>query len=372
MQIQKIKLINYRNYPDKEIFFESGLNVLLAPNGTGKSNILEAIYLLSTTKSFRTNITKNLILYNKNEAFVNANLLKNNQELFVSTKLIQHGKKKFLINKNPVTRINDIFEMINMVCFTPEDIEIVKGAPSERRKYLDLLLNKLDPKYFEQLHKYTRLLKQKHKLLKDHRTLDKNLLEVINQQLSEPLYYMGKRRKQLIERINQKIKDIILKVTDGKEVVEIKYLPSLEERDAREIENKLNSSFNYEKMYGHSQYGVHKDDFDLILNNKDAKSFASFGQQRLITLALRIFEIEIIQEKYQQMPIILLDDVLLELDNPRKRLILNVLQKEAQIILTATDFEKINEIEKNKHIIQLDSPHPSRDASHLPHLHGEG
>lgn len=334
MYIKKVRLENFRNYDTSEIIFNKNLNNIYGDNAQGKTNILESIFICGLGKSFRTNQDKELININKNFAKVEIEYFKKDREGKIRLELNQ--KKDFFINDIKVKKMSDILGKIYVVLFTPQDINILKNDPSKRRRFLNIMISQLRPMYVHILNKYNKTLEQRNNYLKQIKYENKSveMLDIWDEQLVE----LGKKiyiyRKEFLEKINTKIKNIHLITTQNKENIEIKYKSNIIDEDNYliELKNKRNSDI----QKGYTSVGIHRDDFDIFINNENISIYGSQGQQRSSIISLKLAEAETIYEEIEEYPIILLDDFMSELDKKRiKGFIENI--KENQVIITSTE-----------------------------------
>lgn len=334
MYIKKVKLENFRNYDTSEIIFNKNLNNIFGDNAQGKTNILEAIFICGLGKSFRTNQDKELININKDFAKVEIEYFKKDREGKIRLELNQ--KKDFFINDIKVKKISDILGKIYVVLFTPQDINILKNDPSKRRRFLNIMISQLRPMYVHILNKYNKTLEQRNNYLKQIKYENKSIemLDIWDEQLVD----LGKKiyiyRKEFLEKINKKIKNIHLLTTQNKENIEIKYKSNIidENKYLIELKNKRNADI----QKGYTSVGIHRDDFDIFINNENISIYGSQGQQRSSIISLKLAEAETIYEEIDEYPIILLDDFMSELDKKRiKGFIENI--KENQVIITSTE-----------------------------------
>lgn len=334
MYIKKVKLENFRNYDTSEIIFNKNLNNIYGDNAQGKTNILESIFICGLGKSFRTNQDKELININKDFAKVEIEYFKKDREGKIRLELNQ--KKDFFINDIKVKKMSDILGKIYVVLFIPQDINILKNDPSKRRRFLNIMISQLRPMYVHILNKYNKTLEQRNNYLKQIKYENKSveMLDIWDEQLVD----LGKKiyiyRKEFLEKINNKIKNIHLITTQNKENIEIKYKSNIIDEDKYliELKNKRNSDI----QKGYTSVGIHRDDFDIFINNENISIYGSQGQQRSSIISLKLAEAETIYEEIEEYPIILLDDFMSELDKKRiKGFIENI--KENQVIITSTE-----------------------------------
>lgn len=334
MYIKKIKLENFRNYYLQEIEFNKKINNIFGDNAQGKTNILEAIFICGLGKSFRTNQDKELININKDYSNVEIEYYKKDREGKIKLELNQ--KKDFFINDIKVKKISDILGKIYIVLFSPQDINILKNDPSKRRRFLNIMISQLRPIYVHTLNKYNKTLEQRNNYLKQIKYENKSyeMLDIWDEQLVDLGTKIFIYRKEFLEKINNKIKNIHLVTTDNKENIEIKYKSNIisEEKYLYELENKRNLDI----QKGYTSIGIHRDDFEIYINNKNISIYGSQGQQRSSIISLKLAEAETIYEEIEDYPIILLDDFMSELDKKRiKGFVENI--KENQVIITSTE-----------------------------------
>ena len=331
MYIKKIKLENFRNYSYQEIEFCDKINNIFGCNAQGKTNILEAIFICSLGKSFRTNIDKELVNIEKEFSTVEVEYV--NKARTEKTKLELKEKKEFFINDIKVNKISDILGKIYIVLFSPQDISILKNDPSKRRRFLNIMISQLRPIYVHTLNKYNKTLEQRNNYLKqikyENKSLD--LLDIWDEQLANLGIKIYIYRNEFIEKINNKIKDIHFNTTN--EEIEIKYKTNINEKNYLE---KLKNNRKQDVEKGYTNIGIHRDDFEININKKNVSIYGSQGQQRSSIISLKLAEAEVIYEEIEERPVILLDDFMSELDKNRiKGFIENI--KENQVIITSTE-----------------------------------
>lgn len=353
MHVKSIKLINFRNYNGIKVFLNPNVNIFLGENGEGKTNLLEAIYIASSGKSFRTNKDKELINIYKKEAYVAVELIKENNEKKIEIKLDSDSSKRIKINGVEQDKISDIFGILQAVIFSPEDLKIVKEGPAHRRNFLDQEITQIKPIYKSILNDYNRVLTQRNNLLKviQYDNKKRKMLFVWNKQLIE----LGTRimifRKSFIDRLIPISKEIHKSITSGVENLEISYSPTF---DITQIDKKVIME-NFEELLvrkedsdiekGSTSLGPHKDDIDIKINGKDVRIFGSQGQKRTTVLSLKLAEVELIKDETEENPILLLDDVFSELDENRRKYLVSRF-KELQTIITSND--DINTLDVDK------------------------
>jgi len=331
MYIKKIRLENFRNYYLQEIEFNSKINNIFGDNAQGKTNILEAIFICGLGKSFRTNIDKELINIEKDFLKIEVEYKNKNREEKIRLELKE--KKDFFINDIKVNKISDILGKIYVVLFSPQDISILKNDPSKRRRFLNIMISQLRPIYVHTLNKYNKTLEQRNNYLKQikYENKSEDILDIWDEQLANLGTKIYIYRNEFIEKINNKIKKIHFNTT--KEDIEIKYKTNIDEKKYLE---KLKNKRKIDIEKGFTSVGIHRDDFEIFINNKNISVYGSQGQQRSSIISLKLAEAEVIYEDVEDRPVILLDDFMSELDKNRiKGFIENI--KENQVIITSTD-----------------------------------
>lgn len=342
MYIKKIKLINFRNYTKQELEFSKNVNIIYGDNAQGKTNILEAIFLCALGKSYRAKNEKELINFNEQNAVIEIEYEKEDRQGCIKAEI--NSNKSFYINNIKQAKISNIIGKINIVIFTPDDINIIKEGPKKRRKFLDVMISGIRPNYLYLLSNYLKVLEQRNLYLKQIKFENKNedLLDIWDEKLAELDSKIYEYRNYYLEKINKKIKDIHKVITKcGKdkdfEEINIKYLAKLDSKE-KYYEN-LKNSRKLDINRGTTSIGIHRDDFDILIDNKNASIFGSQGQQRTAILSLKMSELEIIYDEIGEMPILLLDDFMSELDEKRRNSLITNIENN-QVIITCTD--KIN------------------------------
>ncbi len=357
MKLTKLDITNFRNYDKLSLEFED-VNILVGKNGVGKTNILESIYVLAITKSHRSYLDKNLIKEDKDFAkitgSVNKKGKKNTYELVISAK-----GKKVSINKNILRRISDYLSNFTAILFCPDDLDLIKGSPSERRKFLNIEIGQLNNKYIATLNDYNQLIKNRNEYLKNitFNNYNAEYLSIINNQIATKASIIYDYRYKFL----RKVEENLIKMYDEQFKLPIKIEFSnnceiIDETDniKEKILNKLNKNLKKEIILGSTQYGPHKDDFDIILDGKNIRDYGSQGQQRLVVLGLKISELSIFKETTGEYPVLLLDDVFSELDIEKRNKIIALVEDDVQVFITSTDVKNINKkIRDNAKIFKI-------------------
>ena len=284
MYINKIKLFNFRNYYEQEIILDKDINIFYGDNAQGKTNILEAIYMCALGRSFRTRREKETINVNKEKAIVEVTFFKNCREQKVRVEI--DDNKNVFINNIKVKKISEILGNIVVVIFNPDDIEILKGDPDKRRKFLDIMIGQLKPKYIYNLSQYIKVLKQRNNYLKQIKFENKSIdmLDIWDEQLFELAKQIYSYRKLFIDKINNNINNIHKKITNNNEKIELKYISNFNEDYKKNLKKYLSNDLKK----GYTLYGIHRDDFRLFINNKPINIYGSQGQFRSAILSLKL------------------------------------------------------------------------------------
>ena len=342
MYINKIKLQNFRNYNEQEINLNKSINVFYGDNAQGKTNILEAIFLCTFGKSFRTNKEKELIKLGKDNANVIIEYEKKDRDGKISISI--SDKKQILVNGIKIKKLSELLGNINIVIFTPDDINILKGGPALRRRFLDMMIGQLKPNYVYTLNMYIKTLEQRNNYLRQIKEENKpeNLLDIWDEKLIEYADIIYKYRKEFIDKIKKKINIIHKKITDEKEEINIQYISNCESKEV--YSELLKQRRKLDIIKGFTTKGIHRDDFEIYINNKELSIYGSQGQNRTAILSLKLSELQVIYNEIEEEPILLLDDFMSELDINRRKNFLNNINN-TQVIITCA--EKIEFLKEN-------------------------
>ena len=334
MKIKQLKLKNYRNYDLLDLKFDSSTNIFYGDNAQGKTNILESIYLCGTTKSHRGTKDRDLIKFGEEESHIEAFIEKNEVPFKIDIHLKKNSPKGIAINKMPIRRASELFGIINIVFFSPEDLNIIKNGPSERRRFIDLELAQLDKVYLSDLSNYNRIVNQRNKLLKDSYNRQEILetLDVWDMQLAHYGKKIIDRRNLFIYQLNEIAGKVHERLTGGKEILNISYEPSNGNVD---LEQAIKNNRERDIRMKSTSVGPHRDDICFMTDEVDIRKFGSQGQQRTAALSLKLSEIELVKEVTKDTPILLLDDVLSELDKHRQNYLLDSIC-DVQTLITCT------------------------------------
>jgi DNA replication and repair protein RecF len=349
--LHQLKLTNFRNYEKINIKLDDNINIFYGNNAQGKTNILESIYLLGLTKSHRSSSDNELIMDNKSSYSVEGVVNKNKIKTKLQVKYSQRSKE-YYIDNNKLNKTSDYLSNMNVIIFFPDDIEIIKGLPEVRRKYLNTELSQLYPTYFKILNEYNKLLKMRNDFLKkacNREKIDLNYLNIITEYYIDKAIFLYRARKKFIEKLTEISSPIYENISKNNNF-SLKYItkPFIESFDSCDLKKilkeNIEKNIDQEIKLGMSLFGPHRDDFEFLLNNSNLKKYGSQGQQKLSVLVLKLSEIQIFENKIGEKPILLLDDVFSEFDKHKKNNILKYIDKNIQTIITTTD---LNNIKKN-------------------------
>lgn len=338
MIIHSLELMNFRNYKREQFVFDKETNVLYGDNAQGKTNVLEAIYLCSTTRSHKGSRDRDMICLGTEEAHLKMIVEKNQIRHKIDVHLKKNKSKGIAIDGIPVKKSGELLGVSNVVFFSPEDLLIIENGPDARRRFMDMELCQLDKMYLFSLTKYKHVLKQRNELLKQIRMNTELLdtLDIWNAKLIEYGTYIIKARRAFVEKLNGYIEEIHSSLTGDREKLQICYEPNVkEDRFAEElVVNEQKDMFTKT-----TNTGPHRDDLKFISAGMDLRVYGSRGQKRTGALSLKLTEIKIVEEKTGEKPILLLDDVLSELDRKRQNYLLEHI-KGIQTIITCTGLEE--------------------------------
>lgn len=337
MIITSIELLNYRNYGELHMDLSSGTNILYGNNAQGKTNVLEAVYICCTTKSHRGSKDKEIIRFKEEEAHIKLTLEKDSVPYRIDMHLKKNKAKGIAVNGIPIHKASELFGIANVVFFSPEDLNIIKNGPAERRRFVDLELCQLNKLYVHALVQYNKIVVQRNKLLKElifHPDYE-STLDVWDTQLISYGTQVIEYRKEFISQLNEIIRDIHYKLSGKKEKLVIVYEPNVKPEN---FEASLIKNREQDIRQKTTLSGPHRDDITFLVNDVDIRKFGSQGQQRTAALSLKLSEIELVKKLARDYPILLLDDVLSELDSERQnQLLLSIHHIQTMITCTGLD-----------------------------------
>lgn len=356
MYLKKIKLHSFRNYKSLSFSLTKGINIIYGNNAQGKTNLLESIYVLGLTKSHRSIIDNSLIKngeeYLTIEGIVCDSSINNKLNIYIDSK-----NKILKYNDTTIKKVSDYISKLNIIIFYPDDLDLIKGSPITRRKYINMELSQLYSNYYVLINEYNKILKIRNDYLKKLNkkiSYDTAYLEIITNYLIDKAIPIIKLRYKFIKKINEYCSNIFKDIMEL-EHFKIEYKPSLNiNLNEKELKEKIlieyKDKLEYDIKMMSTNIGPHKDDFKFYLGDKNLKYYGSQGQQRVGVLSLKLSEIEIFKKYRETSPILLLDDIFCELDDNKKNNLLKYISRDIQTIITTTDLTNLDEklIKKSK------------------------
>lgn len=348
MRVQKLQLRQFRNYANQSVDLHPQMNIFLGANAQGKTSLIESLYVLAFTKSYRCQNYRELIQFEADFAKITATIELAERNVELTTILSKKGKK-LQINGVEQQRLNEYIGQLAVIKFSPEDLELVKGQPSIRRKFLDIELSQASPAYFLALANFQRLLKQRNEYLKQSQ-LDEIYLDILDEAVANVAGKIYWQRQCFVQELNTIIAPIHRQLTHDQEQVQIQYQTDLSNQStdfeseaefAQSYKQVLKKTLARDRKLQSTTAGPHKDDLQFFIAERNVKQFGSQGQQRTTVLSLKLAEIEWFAQKRQEYPILLLDDVLSELDDQRKIQLLNFINDKVQTFITTTEMHEI-------------------------------
>lgn len=363
MILKSLSLKNFRNYETLSVDFSDTINIICGQNGQGKTNLLESIYVLAMTKSHRSFIDDHLMKEGSNETYVSGTFL--DEGIPTTLKLSwNHRKKELFVDQNKVKKVNDYLSKMNIIIFYPEDLNLIKGSPGDRRRYFNLQLSQLYSGYYTVWNDYKKILKLRNDTLKKsvkNGEKPSEYLSVLTDYLIEKAIIIYRMRYKYIQKINEIVSDTYLKIMnlDSFSLVYRSSI-SLDHLEKEELRKKLREKFallsQAELRLGTTLVGPHRDDIEFFLGDNNLKNFGSQGQQRVAILAMKLAEIELFTKYRGTKPILLLDDVFSELDEQKKNNLLQYIRNDIQTVLTTTELTNLDEsLLKDAKIIQIEA-----------------
>ena len=338
MYIESVQLKNFRNYDSLELDLAQGTNIFYGNNAQGKTNILEALYLCGTTKSHKGSRDKDMIQFGKDESHIRMMVKRDELSYRIDMHLKKNKAKGVAINGLPIRKASELFGVVNLVFFSPEDLNIIKNGPGERRRFLDLELCQLDKIYLTDLASYNHIVNQRNKLLKDLSVQPslKDTLDIWDIQMAEYGKKIIESRNAFIESLGEIIRGIHEKLSGGKEELTLSYEKHV---GAEELYDAITRSRERDIRMKTSNVGPHRDDLMFAIGGVDIRKFGSQGQQRTAALSLKLSEIELVKQVIHDTPVLLLDDVLSELDHNRQNYLLDSIH-DIQTMITCTGLDE--------------------------------
>ena len=356
MRVNNLKLSNFRNYKTLEINFNNSTNIFIGNNAQGKTSILESLYVLAFTKSHRVFKDTDFI-YNDAE-FAKINSLINLKDMDIELDIIVSKiGKKAKYNQIELDKLSEYLGLFNVVMFAPEDLELIKGNPKIRRKFLDVEIGQISKDYIFNLQNYKKILKQRNDLLKNMQKSKNNdylLLDVITDQLIGYQEQILEQRQTFLKEIEILAINHYKKLSSTEDILKVEYITSTKGN----LKEEYSAKYQYDIITGTTNLGVHRDEIEFYLNGYSLKSRASQGEQRTVVLSIKLALIDFIYNHRKEYPVLLLDDVLSELDKTRQNNLLEFIDENIQTFITTTE---LNEIDLNKitnyQVFTIDSGH---------------
>lgn len=340
MNIETVDLQNYRNYEFMNMVFDQKTNIIYGDNAQGKTNILEALYVCATSKSHRGNKDKEMIRFGMEEAHIKVQVKKHEMNYRIDMHLKKNKAKGIAVNGIPIKKAAELFGIINIVMFSPEDLNIIKNGPAERRRFIDMEFSQLDKIYLSNLINYNKVVNQRNKLLKElsfvYNRENLETLDIWDIQLVKFGTAVIKGRIEFVKKLNTLVRKIHKNLSGEKEELIIQYMPCVEPEN---FEQQVKCTRERDIKFKSTGVGPHKDDMYFFINGQDVRRFGSQGQQRTAALSLKLAEIELVKQMIHDTPILLLDDVLSELDSNRQNFLLNSIG-DIQTIVTCTGLDE--------------------------------
>ena len=340
MIVESLKLQNYRNYEYLNMNFDEKINIIYGDNAQGKTNILESMYVCSTSKSHRGSKYREIIRFDNDESHIKVNVKKNDMNYRIDMHLKKNKPKGIAVNGIPIKRAVELFGILNIVFFSPEDLNIIKNGPSERRRFIDMELSQLDKIYLDCLINYNKVVNQRNSLLKEYAFSGRediiSSLDIWDMQLVKYGNDVIKSREKFVKEINDLVKSIHTKLSGDREQLEIIYEPCVKEQD---FESELVRVRDRDLKFKCTNIGPHKDDMCFLINGMDVRKYGSQGQQRTAALSLKLAEIELVKQIIHDTPVLFLDDVLSELDSKRQNFLLDSIGN-IQTMITCTGLDE--------------------------------
>ncbi len=342
MYIKSIRMQGFRNYDDALLEFSPRTNIIYGHNAQGKTNILEAVYLFAQGRSHRAKTDRELIGFSGDHARLTLDFESSGREYRAQMRILRNGRKSIMINRVPILKLSRLMSYLNVVMFSPEDLDLVKGSPQARRRFTDSSVSQIYPSYMAALMEYNKVLNQKNSLLRSIRTAGEDAtLDVWNESLAQNAAQIMTARAEFVEKINNAAQRIQSEISGEKLCV--RYMPSIktDQVSKETIYDYLYARKAREIEMGSSQYGIQRDDLAIYVNDNEARLFGSQGQQRTAALCMKIAQAEYIKDAKGEYPVLLLDDIMSELDINR-RMYLSERIRDKQVLITSTDTDLID------------------------------
>ena len=343
MKIQRLKLLNFRNYETKKFEFSDKFNIIYGQNGSGKTNLVESIYVLALTKSFRGSVDKVLLMTNKDVCRIEGTIEDNYINDYKI--IIKSDGKKVKINNTKVDKLSDYISKISIVLFNPDDLRFIKDSPSIRRNAINLEISQINNTYLKNLNMYNKLLKQRNVYLKTsniNANASSEYLNILTNKLIDYGEVIYNSRRKYIDLVNSRIGDIYFKIC-GISDLKLEYMSDFKNFDKDKIVEKYKENLNRDIILGKTNFGIHHDDIKFKLNGFNIKDYGSEGQQKNAIIAYKLCELEIFNQIRGNYPILILDDLFSELDREKINNILDLIDDDVQTFITTTEIDRIND-----------------------------
>lgn len=342
MQISSLKLLNFRNYETLELKFSNKVNLIYGKNGMGKTNIIEAIYMLGLTKTFRSNNDDIVIKKGKNIAKIEG-IIKDN--IFNNYKIIiSNAGKRIKIDNNKIAKVSDYITKVNIILFNPDDLKLIKDTPSIRRKMLNIEISGINGEYLLLLNSYNKVLKQRNaylKALNKKKDYETSFLNILTEQLVDLGLKIMWIREDFINNINSYISDIYYEITH-KGTLKVVYKSEFLEKNKEDLLKMFEKNISREIFLGKTIFGIQHDDLEFQVDSEIVKEFSSVGEQKNSIISFKLAEIKNIEEKLHKKPILILDDLFSELDEEKINNILMLIDTDLQTFITTTEITKVD------------------------------
>lgn len=336
MYLKNLKLENFRNYQNQEISLINGINLFLGDNAQGKTNIIEAIYVCCFGKSYRTLKDNEVIMFEKEYCNIILEYLKNSMYSVTTFYIDNLDRKQIKNNEIKIKKIADYVGEIPIVIFSPESLDVVKGSPSKRRNFIDMICCQLSKSYIIYHQEYMKCLKMKNSLLKNE-YIDDNYIAILHEKMSVYIKKIVDYRKNIIKKLDVFSSTIQKSITDGKEEIKIIYNTDFLDMEEKDIKKYLDEHLYIDKLRKSTIKGIQRDDIEIYINEQEVSKFGSQGQKRTALLTLKLANFELLKTEKEETPILLLDDIMSELDSKRINFLLKYIEDYQSIITTTED-----------------------------------
>lgn len=356
MRIKQFRCRNFRNYSECRIELDPWINVFLGKNAQGKTNLLEGMFFLSTSRSHRAH--EDALMIKNNEEFSNLECLVSDEREVKVSAVIHSKGKTLMLDHNPCKRSSDFIGVLNVILFSPTDLNLFDDSPRSRRKCMDIEIGKVSKSYTRSLSSYMRLLKERNSLLKAE-SQDENYLDVLDEQLIREEAELIIQRNEFIALLNETCFKYYALLSGSKQTITIRYEPliAVEEKEKMiaSLREKMLKNRQRDQYLQMTSIGIHRDDFTFLMDEQPVSSVASQGQRRMILLSMKLSLIEYVLKKTGKLPVLLLDDVLSELDSEKRLNLLRCMPANCQTIITTTDLDDCNGLNRKITVFEVEN-----------------